>query len=50
MCHILLKEIYTSLLLWEIKCNAVFFFLIQLGLIHMEIMTFDPDNPSKTAM
>lgn len=30
--------------------TAVFFFLLQSGLIHMEIMTFDPKNPCKTAV
>ena len=30
--------------------NTAFLFFIQSDLIHLEIMTFDPDNPSMTAM
>lgn len=41
-----MTQIYT----YSSVFNTVLLIVIQPGLIHMEIMTFDPDNPSKTAM
>lgn len=41
---------YDSVVTWDSNAGFFSLFFFPSGLIHMEIMTFDPDDPSKTAM